>query len=196
VDPVTPLADERGGDLSQEPASTSAATSAVMDHGSTEERCTDDGLRTSTPPDDFALEREWVVDTPRQLSELRAAIVRALAAEGEPVRELAGTAHIMVLVASELATNALRHGIPPTVVRLLRSEGTYLLDVADHDLGSTPYVAGARPPGQGGFGLQIARRLALEVGWYATETTKHVWATFPVAGPEAPRGVSGARTGG
>ena len=158
----------------------SAQPSAVMDHGSTPDRSTDDGLRTSTPPDRFVLVQEWVVDTSRELSDLRAGIVRAVATEGAPPRELDATAHTMVLVASELATNALRHGIPPTIVRLLRAEDTYLLDVADHDLGTTPYIAGARPPGEGGFGLQIARRLALEVGWYATETTKHVWATFPV----------------
>ena len=155
--------------------------SAVMDEGSTDDRSTDGGLPTSTPPARFALEREWVIETPRELSELRAGIGRAVASDGEPPEELDATAHTMVLVASELATNALRHGIPPTVVRLLRSEGTYLLDVADHDLGTTPYVAGARPPGEGGFGLQIARRLALEVGWYTSGSTKHVWATFPVA---------------
>ena len=159
----------------------SAQPSALMEPGSTGDLATDAGLRTSTPPDDFVLEREWVVDSSRQLTALRAGVVDAVAADGVPAEELVGTAHIMVLVASELATNALRHGIPPTVVRLMRSGGTYLLDVADHDLGTTPYLAGERPPGEGGFGLQIARRLALEVGWYARGTTKHFWATFPVA---------------
>jgi serine/threonine-protein kinase RsbW len=66
-------------------------------------------------------------------------------------------------------------------VQLLRRDDTYLLDVADHDLSTTPYLAGARAPGQGGFGLQIARRLAVDVGWYAGDLTKHVWARFPVA---------------
>jgi two-component sensor histidine kinase len=89
----------------------------------------------------------------------------------------------MVLVASELATNALRHGTPPTAVRLLRRRDTYLLDVADKDVDAQPYVAAGRPPGHGGFGLQIARRIAVDVGWYTAGATKHVWATFPAQSP-------------
>lgn len=139
----------------------------------------DEGLSTSRPPASFALVRTWVVETVRELSELRAQILAEIGTGSTSVTDLNSIAHHMVLVASELATNALRHGIPPTIVRLLRDGGTYLLDVADHDLGAQPYIAGSRPPGQGGFGLQIARRLAVDVGWYATPTTKHVWARFP-----------------
>ena len=119
----------------------------------------------------------------RELSDLRAQILAEVTPDGAaPVVDLGSVAHHMVLVASELATNALCHGIPPTTVRLLRDRGTYVLDVVDHDLGTTPYVAGSRPPGHGGFGLQIARRVAVDVGWYATADTKHVWAQFPVPG--------------
>jgi serine/threonine-protein kinase RsbW len=140
----------------------------------------DEGLASSRPPATFALVRTWVVQTVRELSDLRAQILDEIGpASGDPVQDLGSVAHHMVLVASELATNALRHGIPPTIVELRRDGQTYLLDVADHDLGTAPYVAGSRPPGQGGFGLQIARRLAIDVGWYATPTTKHVWARFP-----------------
>jgi len=32
----------------------------------------------------------------------------------------------------------------------------------------------------GGRGLHIARSLAQQLCWYKTETTKHVWAAFPV----------------
>ena len=141
----------------------------------------DEGLASSRPPASFRPVHTWVVDSVRGLSELRAQILAAVTPRGQtPALELDSVAHHMVLVASELATNALRHGIPPTIVQLLRDDRTYLLDVADHDLGTTPYVAGSRPPGQGGFGLQISRRLAGDVGWYATSTTKHVWARFPV----------------
>ncbi len=141
----------------------------------------DEGLLASRPPATFSLVRTWIVQTVRELSDLRAEILSEIGTgSGDPVLDLGSVAHHMVLVASELATNALRHGIPPTIVQLLRDGNTYLLDVADHDLGSIPYVAGSQPPGQGGFGLQIARRLAVDVGWYATPTTKHVWARFPV----------------
>jgi serine/threonine-protein kinase RsbW len=162
-----------------------------FDDGGTDDGQTDDGLPSSTPPGDFVLERTWVLDSLHQLAQLRAGIVDAIATEGwsGPLpKDLDRVPHTMVLVASELATNGLRHGIPPTTVRLLRSGGSYLLDVADHDLGTAPYIAEGRPPGHGGFGLQIARRLALDVGWYATDTTKHVWATFPADGEDPPDG--------
>lgn len=147
-----------------------------------DDRGTDEGLATSSPPSGYRLVREWRVDTTHELSVLRAALRHQLAEGAEPEPELDPVAHDMVLVASELATNALRHGIPPTIVRLLRADDTYLLDVADHDLSSTPYVAGERPPGQGGYGLQIARRIAVDVGWYRIDVTKHVWALFPAPG--------------
>ena len=37
-----------------------------------------------------------------------------------------------------------------------------------------------RPVNAGGRGLLLAQSFSLTVGWYATATTKHVWATFPV----------------
>jgi hypothetical protein len=43
-------------------------------------------------------------------------------------------------------------------------------------LGSLPE---GRPLGAGGLGLQLTRTFAIEVGWYATELTEHVWASFP-----------------
>ena len=152
----------------------------------------DGGLRTSRPPASFRHVRTWVVDSTQQLAGLRTALIRELTGTDSSPLSLDTVAHAMVLVASELATNALRHGIPPTIVRLLQDGRTLLLDVADHDLSTKPYVAGERPPGHGGFGLQIARRLAVEVGWYATETTKHVWARFPAPGTVAPEGTSNA----
>jgi hypothetical protein len=143
----------------------------------------DDGLQSSDPPASFSLVRTWTLDSARQLTGLRAEILREVTADGAvPQEDLGPVAHHMVLVASELATNALEHGKPPTIVRLMRDGTRYLLDVADHDLNTTPYVAGARIPGNGGFGLQIARRLSVDVGWYTAEATKHVWAVFPGQG--------------
>jgi anti-sigma regulatory factor (Ser/Thr protein kinase) len=85
----------------------------------------------------------------------------------------------MVLVASELASNALQHGRPPTSLTLSTDGQEYLLDVCDSDVHTAPVVAGERPSGAGGFGLVIARRLSQDVGWYTTHDTKHVWAIFP-----------------
>lgn len=84
----------------------------------------------------------------------------------------------LVLVASELATNALRHGVPPVLVAAARVEGGYLLDVADGSVDAVPTYSTVRPAGEGGFGLYLVGRLADEVGWYVTGHRKHVWAVL------------------
>lgn len=134
-------------------------------------------LCTSRPPRGYQLVRAWTLECARDLLEFRVALKRELSDGPEPaVGSVAGG---VVLVASELATNGLRHGVAPTLVRLLRRGDDYLLDVADHGLSSTPRIAGARAAGQGGFGLHIVRRIAVDVGWYRSGAMKHVWALFP-----------------
>ncbi|WP_216093376.1 ATP-binding protein [Cellulosimicrobium cellulans] len=141
----------------------------------------DAGLPFSRPPARFVLVREWSMDSLDQLSTLRselAAILRR--GDAAPDEGLGTTPEKIVLVASELATNALEHGRPPTIVRLLDDDGLWLLEVADHDRGTVPVYAGERIPGAGGLGLHLARTLSLDVGWYSTPTTKNIWVTFPV----------------
>ncbi len=138
----------------------------------------DAGLLTSRPSTQFTAVREWVLDTITDLRGLRAEVqqeinVRAHARADRPLDEVASR---LVLVASELATNAIRHGRPPTIVVLHEHDGRFLLTVADNDPSTEPRIAGDRPPGHGGFGLQIARRLAVTVGWYRTDEYKVVWA--------------------
>ncbi|MFE6971319.1 ATP-binding protein [Isoptericola sp. NPDC057653] len=138
---------------------------------------TDEGpLERAVPPGGHALVAQWVLDDLAQLAGLRTGLATQI--DTTWTSSMAETADKVVLIASELATNALHHGLPPTVVQLLKAADSWLLDVADHDLRSAPSV-GEREPGEGGLGLQIAQRLALEVGWYATGTTKHVWALLP-----------------
>ncbi|MBB2925505.1 ATP-binding protein [Cellulomonas cellasea] len=136
----------------------------------------DGGLRTSHPPQGFVPVRRWVLDSIAELHLLRAGLQREVDARLGGHVDLGDVARDLVLVASELATNGMRHGRAPTIVELQQDETRFLLTVADHDLTSEPRVAGARPPGQGGFGLQIARRLSVDVGWYRTRTVKVVWA--------------------
>ncbi|NJP31081.1 ATP-binding protein [Micromonospora sp. HSS6-12] len=137
-------------------------------------------LSTSPPPPRATELRRWTLSDATDLRGLRAALHKELTgtvlAEDAALDEVP---ELIVLIATELATNALRHGIPPTIVRLLATDGCLVLDVADHDLSTIPELADTRPVGSGGRGLQIAQKLSLDVGWYATDTTKNIWATFP-----------------
>lgn len=140
---------------------------------------TDQGLTSSTPPPDYRTVRAWTLGSVDQLATVRRELREAVAEAGAPTREtLADIPEKMILVASELATNALEHGRPPTIITLSSNGECYLLDVADHDPDSTPLLAGRRVPGAGGFGLMIARRVGQDVGWYTNGTTKHIWVTF------------------
>jgi serine/threonine-protein kinase RsbW len=139
----------------------------------------DGGLRTSTPPPGFQDVRSWTLHATVELSPFRAALDRVLQEAGITMgHDSDSVASKIVLIASELATNALTHGRPPTRVWLRRSGPTWLLEVADHDTGTTPIYAGVREPGAGGLGLHLARHLSLDVGWFTTPTTKHIWVTF------------------
>lgn len=86
----------------------------------------------------------------------------------------------VILVASELATNALSYAGLPATVRLLERDGEYLIEVVDPAPDRAPVPVGGGPTGQGGFGLLLVARLADEVGWFRTATAKHVWARFAV----------------
>jgi hypothetical protein len=140
-------------------------------------------LPPSRPPSECVELRQWTLGEPSELSDLRRSLHHELSDDGGfggtfGGAELDDVPEKVVLVASELAANALRHGLPPTVVRLLRAGRGFILDVVDHDPTVEPHPAEEDARDEGGRGLQIARRLALDVGWYATPSTKHVWARF------------------
>ena len=113
----------------------------------------------------------WTVESTADLREVRAAL-------GGAIRTSRQVAAPVVLVASELATNALRYGVPPVVVSLARVDGGHLLDVADGSVDAVPTYSSYRPAGEGGFGLYLIGRLADEVGWYGEGGCKHVWAVL------------------
>lgn len=124
----------------------------------------------------------WRLDSFTELQRLRAALREAVVEAPvvvSPEVDLDDVFDRMAVVATELATNALRHGLPPTVVRLLRQDDHLILDVADHELQAYPHLDVDRPLGAGGLGLQLTKTFAVDVGWYTTEVTKHVWASFP-----------------
>ncbi|MFF5293171.1 ATP-binding protein [Paractinoplanes globisporus] len=121
----------------------------------------------------------WVLDDATQLQSLRASLLESITPASVPAgHALDETAESMLVVATELASNALKHGLPPTIVVLRRAGPDYLIDVVDHDPAAGLDDTRQNRPTGGGLGLVLARALALEVGWYTTTTTKHVWARF------------------
>ena len=136
-------------------------------------------LRTSPPPPQATELEQWVLDSPEDLRGLRASLRDALnrhgLVQGEDLDEVP---HLVVLVATELASNALRHGRPPTIVTLLTTDDRFLLDVADHDVSSVPELTDISPTDSGGRGQFLAQSVTLDVAWYATGKTKNIWASF------------------
>lgn len=139
-------------------------------------------LRLLEPPANTRQLLTWTVTTSEDLTRIRSGIARHFHQEYPGQDAPHGDVdHRIGLVATELAGNALRHGRPPIVVRLLRDDDCYVLDVSDSDPHRVPEVP---EPGRsirtGGRGLLIAGSLAEQVRWYRDKTTKHVWASFPL----------------
>ncbi|WP_250033723.1 ATP-binding protein [Paractinoplanes maris] len=124
----------------------------------------------------------WELHSDQDLRRIRAEVVRVLADQPHPVPE--DLVQRIELVATELAGNALRHGLPPITVRLLRDDDCYLLDVSDHDPHNPPGpVVASGQFSAGGRGLHIVLSLAQELCWYKTDNAKHIWASFPSPRP-------------
>ena len=84
----------------------------------------------------------------------------------------------LVLIADELASNALRHGDAPVRAALSRSGDDWMIAVADSAAGSPPQPAEGRDPSRGGFGLYLVADLAQAHGWHSQESEKVVWAVL------------------
>jgi serine/threonine-protein kinase RsbW len=134
---------------------------------------------SSRPPPNAVELHRWALTSGDDLRTLRAALSEAL--ESPLPASLDDLPERVALVATELATNALQHGLPPTTVRLLRHDDCFFVDVADHAPDSLPHVIATNLTDQRGRGMAIARSMALQVGWYISAQVKHVWASFPAA---------------
>lgn len=151
-------------------------------------------LPTNRPPDGYVTVATWVLDSAAELRRLRGSLYEAITGRSAPPGGgLGSVPEQMVLVASELATNALEHGRPPTTVSLLRDGDDLLLEVADHDPETEPYIADEREPGQGGHGLRLSWKLAQDLAWYVDDGSKRIWARFPASSASA--GVSAGTSG-
>ncbi|MEJ5915112.1 ATP-binding protein [Pseudokineococcus sp. 1T1Z-3] len=146
-----------------------------------------EALRASTrPPGGFAEVTTWDLSTSDDLARIRRALNSELLERGQVASPLLDDLQDrMLLVVSELATNALRHGAPPSTVRfLVDDERACAVDVTDTAAESSPEMADGRALGEGGFGMHLAARLADGVGWYVADDLKHVWARFDLDGPD------------
>ena len=123
--------------------------------------------------------QRWFLDDYTQLSLMRASLRQTLTMQvPHRTRKHDEIAEKMAVVATELATNALTHAGPPTMVQLSRTTTSFILDVTDDQPTMAPEIAANRLPGEGGFGLILTQQLALDAGWYTADNTKHVWAQF------------------
>ncbi|MFJ9937757.1 ATP-binding protein [Streptomyces virginiae] len=88
----------------------------------------------------------------------------------------------VLLCVSELATNALLHGVPPGRgyrLRMLRYEGTVRVEVHDSG-GGRPRIAGRDPGAECGRGLLLVAAVADRWGAVARVPGKAVWCEFAV----------------
>ena len=88
-------------------------------------------------------------------------------------RDMTDTALLLV---SELATNAIRHGTPPVRMFLRMDSGRLRVEVSDSSP-ALPQVEHPGPDQTGGRGLQIVQQLAARWGAYGSRTRlgKTVW---------------------
>jgi serine/threonine-protein kinase RsbW len=140
--------------------------------------CAMSPLRMLALPAHTRTELTWQLTSDKDLRLIRDGLLRHFASVLADDR----LAETMGLVVTELAGNAIRHGTPPVLVRLLSDTDCYILDVSDHAIDRVPQQPQPQPTGMqaGGRGLRIALSVAQQVCWHVDGDLKHVWATFPV----------------
>jgi hypothetical protein len=116
------------------------------------------------------------IDVPAgQARQARRVMSQALDAWG-----LAHLSRAAVMVGHELVANALRHGVPPAVLRLMRRGDAVVIEVGD---GSEQLPRVAEIDNQtsvSGRGMQIVTKLTRAWGVRPHQGGKTVWAEIPV----------------
>jgi hypothetical protein len=156
-----------------------------LHHG---ERASGRSVRNALPPTGKAQLGRWTVKTFGELSVVRAALSQALIEQRMPEGAVRETVRERIMiVATELAANAIRYTKSPATVELFRTDATFIVDVSDNDPWVAPHFAEERHLGAGGLGLRMTSELSLDMGWYLDGGTKCVWAqvAIPMAGRDA-----------
>ncbi|BFO17722.1 hypothetical protein SHKM778_41100 [Streptomyces sp. KM77-8] len=89
-------------------------------------------------------------------------------------------AFVTELVVSELVTNAIRHGVPPIQLRLIRDR-TLICEVSDAS-STSPHLRRAHAYDEGGRGLLLVAQLTQRWGSRQTDRGKTIWAEQSLAG--------------
>ncbi|MDD9207905.1 ATP-binding protein [Georgenia sp. 10Sc9-8] len=142
-------------------------------------------LAQTRPPTTSAPVGSWHIEDASELNSLRSAARKAVHRwrrknPGGSDDHLAEQR--LLLVVSELATNALKYGSEPISVDLHRVDDGWLVDTLDGN-GTQPPVQ--YPPERGRIGrngLLIIERASTTWGWYrdpADDRLKHVWGIVP-----------------
>lgn len=90
----------------------------------------------------------------------------------------------LLLLVSELVTNAVRHGAPPISLEVLADEATVTVAVGDASP-SLPLPRHAAPDAEGGRGMTLVDLLTVEHGVRPACPGKTVWASVPRRDPRA-----------
>ena len=114
------------------------------------------------------IEERWFPPTRESVRQVRHCIDDALS--NTPV----DTKDITLLLAGELATNAVEHGRTPYALHLLAAAQVVRVDITDHG-GGHPCVQDSDPTSAGGFGLLMVDRVATSWGVRNESDDTTVW---------------------
>lgn len=116
---------------------------------------------------------EWTL--PDDLTAAHAAREHVIDALGE-ARLAQDVLDDLVLIASELAANAVRHGSPPALLRLDHDSHRVRVTVSNHGDAPDPRILTAEPHADHGRGLAMVEDMADRVGWERNGDRLDVWA--------------------
>jgi anti-sigma regulatory factor (Ser/Thr protein kinase) len=94
-------------------------------------------------------------------------------------------ADTMVLLASEIIANAVRHGPPPLCLELRLHPDRVRLEMTDSSP-APPVLRRPQAAAFGGRGLLLIDTLAAKWGWYPRSPGKVVWCEIPIGDPLLP----------
>lgn len=108
--------------------------------------------------------------------QVRAFLLATVGTEDAPVTpEAEDGVDQAILVIDELASNALRHGSPPSSLRIGDEEERWIVVVTDGAPDRLPLPARGRAAGQGGYGLYVVTDLTAAHGVHREADRKMVW---------------------